>query len=288
MADLLDRFDCPVGHHNALTPRFIHGILRRRPSLSPKGDAAGRPDGIRFPGMRSLILALAVSLGIGAAQAADRQPVVVELFTSQGCNSCPPADEFLGELAKRADVLALSLHVDYWDYIGWKDPFARRAHTERQRDYSRALSQRYVYTPQMVVNGALQGVGSDRAVINRLIEKARKAQGAAPALSVTGDGAQRTLRIGAAGAATAATVWLVGFDRRHETPVRAGENSGRRLANHNVVRTMQPIGTWQGQAEEIALDLSAIAVECDGAAVIVQAGETGPVVAATRVDLPKR
>jgi hypothetical protein len=238
--------------------------------------------------MRILMIALAVTLGIGAAaQAADRRPVVVELFTSQGCNSCPPADAFLGELAARDDVIALSLHVDYWDYIGWKDPFAQRAHTERQRGYSRALSQRYVYTPQMVVDGALQDVGSDRAAIDKLIDKARRAQ-VGPTLSVAGEGAQRVLRISSANANAAATIWLVGFDRKHETPVRAGENSGKRLANHNVVRMMHPVGKWNGGAVEIALDLAAVTADCDGAAVIVQTEETGPIVAATRIDLPKR
>ena len=237
--------------------------------------------------MRTLMFALALSLGIGAAQAADR-PVVVELFTSQGCHSCPPADTFLAELARRDDVLALSLHVDYWDYIGWKDPFAQRAYTERQRGYSRALSQRYVYTPQMVVDGTLQGVGSDRAEINKLIDKARKAADAGPSLAVTGTGTQRVLRIGAAKAGPAATVWLIGFDRAHETPVRAGENSGKRLANHNVVRTMEPVGTWKGAPAEIALDLSAVAANCDGAAILVQGDETGPIVAATAITLKGR
>src|SRR5690606_23996855 len=123
--------------------------------------------------MRSLMTALFLCAAIGAAQAADR-PVVVELFTSQGCSSCPPADRFLGELAARPGVIALGLHVDYWDYIGWKDPYARRAHTERQRDYSRTLNQRYVYTPQMVINGAFQAIGSDRAAVDGLIEEARR------------------------------------------------------------------------------------------------------------------
>jgi hypothetical protein len=237
--------------------------------------------------MRILMIALAVSLGIGAAQAADK-PVVVELFTSQGCSSCPAADAFLGELAKRDDVLALSFHVDYWDYIGWKDPFAQRANTERQRGYTRALNQRYVYTPQIVVNGASQGIGSDRATINKLIDKART-RDAGPSLTVTGSGLQRVVRIGAAGGAPAATVWLIGFDRVHETPIRSGENSGKKLANHNVVRTMSPVGAWQGAASEIPLDLSAIASKnCDSAAVIVQADDMGPVLGAARVSMPGR
>src|SRR4051812_29577801 len=123
--------------------------------------------------MRNLLIAAVLLFGIAAAHAEER-PVVVELFTSQGCNSCPPADAFLGELSRRPDVLALGLHVDYWDYIGWKDPFAQRAHTDRQRSYSRTLNQRFVYTPQMVIDGTLQGVGSETATINKLIDKARK------------------------------------------------------------------------------------------------------------------
>src|SRR5277367_5521376 len=118
--------------------------------------------------MKAILLVLALMLS-SVAQAGETRPVVVELFTSQGCNSCPPADAYLGELAKRPDVLALSLHVDYWDYIGWRDPFAQHAFTLRQRDYSHALSERYVYTPQMVINGQLQGVGSQRGDIERLI-----------------------------------------------------------------------------------------------------------------------
>jgi hypothetical protein len=233
--------------------------------------------------MRVLLIAAALIIGLGAARAADR-PVVVELFTSQGCNSCPPADVFLGELSARPDVLALSLHVDYWDYIGWKDPFAQRAHTERQRSYSRALHQRFVYTPQMVVDGALQGIGSEPATINKLIEKARKLAAGGPAISVTGSGPHRIVHIGAAKAEAPAKVWLVFFDSRHETAVKAGENSGRHLANYNVVRTLTPVGKWSGHAVDLPVDLDAIDADCDGAAVIVQAEETGPILAAARID----
>jgi hypothetical protein len=237
--------------------------------------------------MRRLLIASLFLLGVTAAHAADQRPVVVELFTSQGCSSCPPADVFLGELAARPDVLALGLHVDYWDYIGWKDPFAQRAHTERQRSYSRTLNQRYVYTPQMVIDGTLQGVGSEKALINKLIDKARKMAADGPSLKLTGDGAQRTLHLGAARSPAPATVWLIGYERRHQTPVQSGENSGRKLANYNIVRVMQPVGVWTGGAATLPLDLQILA-QCDGAAVIVQTEETGPIVAAAHLDLPKR
>jgi len=238
--------------------------------------------------MRRLLIASVLVLGVAAAHAADTRPVVVELFTSQGCNSCPPADAFLGELAARPDVLALGLHVDYWDYIGWKDPFAQRAHTERQRSYSRVLHQRYVYTPQMVIDGMLQGVGSDQATINRLIDKARKVGASGPTLAVNGSGPKRVVHVGAGKAAGPATVWLVFFDSKRETKVKAGENSGQRLANYNVVRTMTAVGTWTGSAIDIPVDLDAIDADCDGAAVIVQSDETGPILAAARIDRTKR
>jgi hypothetical protein len=238
--------------------------------------------------MRRLLIALLMLLGVTAAHAADQRLVVVELFTSQGCSSCPPADAFLGELTKRPDVLALGLHVDYWDYIGWKDPFAQRAYAERQRSYSKSLNQRFVYTPQMVIDGTLQGVGSDQALINKLIDKARRLAASGPALKVTGSGSQRVVHVGAGAAAAPATVWLVFFDSRHDTKIKTGENSGKKLANHNVVRTMASVGKWKGSAVDLPVDLDALDKDCDGAAVIVQAEETGPIVAAQRIDRTKR
>src|SRR3989304_3616456 len=115
--------------------------------------------------MRQMLAALSLGCALlaGGAAGEGSAPVVVELFPSQGCSSCPPADRLLGELARRPDVLALSFNVDYWDYIGWKDPFASPAHTERQRAYGRALGRRVVYTPQMVIDGADEAVGSARA-----------------------------------------------------------------------------------------------------------------------------
>src|SRR4051812_38711022 len=166
----------------------------------------------RFARVAAAWVLVAAGMGGGGIAAAGERavPVVVELFTSQGCNSCPPADAFLAELAKRPDVLALSLHVDYWDYIGWKDPFAQHAFTVRQRDYSRALSQRYVYTPQMVINGELQGVGSERRTIEALIARAAKEQKTAsenrPSIRYVGN----EVRI-EGGADTRATIWLAVF-----------------------------------------------------------------------------
>jgi hypothetical protein len=135
----------------------------------------------------------------------------------------------------------------------------------------------------MVIDGVLQGVGSDQATINKLIDKARKLAASGPALSVTGSGAKRVVHVGAATAAAPATVWLVFFDSRHETKVKAGENGGRRLANFNVVRTMAPVGKWTGRAVDFPVDLDALDADCDGAAVIVQTEETGPILSAARI-----
>ena len=131
--------------------------------------------------MAVALLATAAFLTAGidrAARAADDAPVVVELFTSQGCNTCPPADAYLGELAKRRDVVALSLHVDYWDYIGWKDPYAIAVATERQRAYASQFGKGFVYTPQMVVDGAAEAVGSHRSTVSDEIDA--RAQDARP------------------------------------------------------------------------------------------------------------
>ena len=209
---------------------------------------------------------------------------VVELFTSQGCSSCPPADAFLGELAKRDDLLALSVHVDYWDYIGWKDPFASPLNTQRQRDYARKLRLRYVYTPQMVIQGAFQATGSDRAKVLASIEKAAKAK----RVPVTIERKQGKIHVAIPGAPTTdeAAVWLVLFDGQHETAIRRGENGGRTLSYYNVVRKMIRIGTWSGREMKIPTGITGeMAAGRDGCGVIVQSLKTGRILGAAKIDL---
>ena len=175
-------------------------------------------------------------------------PWAVELFTSQGCSSCPPADAYLGNLARRPDIVALSFHVDYWDYIGWKDPFATRATTERQRAYARALKQRYVYTPEMVVEGIGHDTGREREPIESLLAEAqrRSPKRATPELSRTADGAL-TIKLAAFPLdGQPADVTLAIYDRRHSTPVASGENQGRMLENFNIVRHLEVLGRWDG------------------------------------------
>ncbi len=220
-----------------------------------------------------------------AADTGASRPVVVELFTSQGCSSCPPADELLGELADQPGVLALSFHVDYWDYIGWKDPFAAAQYTERQRDYAAALGLRYVYTPQIVVDGRHDVVGSKRRAVTRAIEES--ARDATP-LTVTldeEDGGRVLLSAGEAPSG-GATVWLVTFDDDQKTQVARGENRGRALTNSNVVRELIALGTWTGEKKAFSLDLAAARAEGrGGCAVIVQQGRGGPILGAGVLDL---
>lgn len=235
----------------------------------------------------ALVLGLAIAAGPAAraTDTAEGRLVVVELFTSQGCNSCPPADALLAELAARPDILALSFHVDYWDYIGWKDPFASAQHSERQRDYVSKLGLRYVYTPQIVVDGRHDVVGSKRRAVLRAIETAVAAK---PAVAVTltdAEGGQALLSEGEAPDA-GATVWLVTFDDGHDTPVVRGENRGKVLHNANVVRELVALGTWVGEAKTYPIDLARARAEGrGGCAVIVQGGAGGPVLGAGVFDL---
>jgi hypothetical protein len=224
------------------------------------------------------IAGLAGVLSAPPASAADpAHPVVVELFQSQGCSSCPPANANLIALSQRPDVLALSFGVTYWDQLGWKDTFASPQYTNRQWDYARALRHDNVFTPQVVVNGRLDGVGARPGEIEQLIRQAeRTAPG--PAVSIAGD----VVRVGAASApARGADVWLVRYDPREvQVAIRRGENGGRTLPHRNVVRELVRLGAWNGQAAHFTLPASP-----DPAlrtAVLVQSAGAGPILAAAR------
>ena len=215
-----------------------------------------------------------VAIPMRAADAQD-SPVVVELFTSEGCSSCPPADAFLTDLAReRTDVLPLAFHVTYWNYLGWKDPYSFDAATTRQRDYARWLGEDGVYTPQMVVDGATGFVGSDRAQGSGIIAAA--ARKPVP-VSVARDGEALLIRVGAG--TGQAEVLLVGFDPSHETPVGRGESSGRTLLESNIVRSLTPVGAWSGPAVELrhappaGTDFAVLVQRADGR--IIGAGRLG-------------
>ena len=181
----------------------------------------------------------------GAASCAPA-PIVVELFTSQSCSSCPPADARLAELRRtRPDLLPLDFHVDYWNHLGWRDPYSSAAATDRQRFYARALDSE-VYTPQLVIGGTRQVVGSDRAAVDAALSAAaaEQARTTPVALKLVRTGASLAVEIGA-GSGQGELV-LVGFDAQHTTGVGGGENGGRVLTEVNVVRSLRRIGAWNG------------------------------------------
>ena len=213
---------------------------------------------------RRALLAAIAALGVAPGARGAGGPVVLELFTSQGCSSCPPADALLGELARRPGVIALAWHVDYWDGLGWHDPYASRLSTERQRAYAARLGTE-VFTPGLVVDGAAMLVGSARAEVEAAIA-------AAPPLpvpvAIANEPGGAAARIGAA--SRSVTALFVAWDPVHETSVGAGENGGRRLREFRIVRTAAVLGTWDGTARDIPLPPIAPG---QGAAVLVQAAD---------------
>jgi hypothetical protein len=227
----------------------------------------------------ALILALC---GAAAAPGAVRaqSPVVVELFTAQGCAACPPADAFLAELATRADVIALALHVDYWDYIGWRDTFAQGAFTERQKAYARAAGARTIYTPQMVVQGreAMPGTRTE-AVTARILETAAAPQTISIEASSSADGARLVLRP-LAGPVGGARVHLVRYEPRVDVAIGAGENAGRRLEGHNIVLSWETLAEWDGSAP---LELEVALPGALPAVAIVQRADQGAILGALRL-----
>ena len=220
-------------------------------------------------------LALAAGLSPVVAYAADR-PIVVELFTSQGCSSCPPANAYLNELARdRSDLLALAFHVTYWDRLGWKDPFSMQAATDRQDRYGHKFGDGS-YTPEIVIDGASSHVGSRRDEVGPAIDAAKRQGRTATNVSVTRESGKLTIEIGEGSGS--GKVLLVGFDHAHETAIRRGENGGRTLRESNVVRSVREVADWQGKA----LHVGETFPEGEDAAVIVQAPD-GRIVGAARL-----
>jgi hypothetical protein len=195
---------------------------------------------------------------------ADTRPVVVELFTSQSCSSCPPADALLGELARRRDVVALGFHISYWDGPGWKDPFSSKSSTDRQRAYSRLFGLGQIYTPQMVVDGTREMVGSDRKEVLAAVHDARP-ETVAP-VTFAADG--HTVAIGAGDGR--GNVLLVRFAQKRSTRVAGGENARRTLQDANGVEMLASLGSWNGSALSFAIEPPA---DGEGIAVLVQASD---------------
>ena len=224
-------------------------------------------------------LRLALGLALGSAGQALAQPLtVVELFTSQGCSSCPPADANLATLANRPGVLALSFGVTYWDDLGWKDTFAKKAYTQRQWDYARGLRHDNVATPQMVINGRTDVVGNRLADVDRALRGAGAATGG-PAVTLAGG----AVTVGAA--ARPAQIWLVRYEPSVlQVPVKRGENTGKTLPIKNVVRELTRLGDWTGGPKSYAVPAAAPGLQIAGlkTAILVQAGPGGPILAAAR------
>jgi len=227
-----------------------------------------------------LVMVTGVWMALAGGVTAQSSPVVVELFTSQGCSSCPPADEFLAELAKRDDVIALSLHVDYWDYIGWKDVFADPKFTDRQHAYARAAGKRMVYTPQMVIAGQEHVVGTKPGEVSRLI----KARGKIPdpvKLSVTRKGNRLEIMAEPLQEGLGRmVVQMVRFKSGEKVRIKRGENAGRDLFYVNVVTDWEVLKEWNGRSP---LSIAAKITGDDDCVIIIQRASHGPVLAAARV-----
>src|ERR1700694_1294691 len=220
--------------------------------------------------------ALGVCAIVAIIRPAHAEPrAVVELFTSQGCSSCPPADQIIGELAKDPALIALSMPIDYWDYLGWKDTLADARFSARQKAYSKMRGDREVYTPQVVVNGSAHVIGSDRAGIESAI--AKKADGVMSVpVSMTLSGKQINISVAASGEGPAAAhgeVWICSISKAVPISIGRGENSGREITYHNVVRNLLKVGDWDGSSGSWTVPLENISREgVDAAVVYVQDG----------------
>jgi hypothetical protein len=232
---------------------------------------------------------------------AEPRPAVVELFTSEGCNSCPPAEAYIGELAGRSDVLALAFHVDYWDDLGWRDRFGLGQSVERQRSYARSLRLSSVYTPEVVIDGRGDYVGSNRVGIARALQERR--EGVPVTLSVgngeaevrLGPNVQGTRENGPSEKAPGENVQgvkpsndkpaggdvvLVAYLRKAVSSIGRGENAGRTLDEYNIVRAVVPLGRWNGGAQEFHAKLASLPQDATDVAVLVQSPGQGAVVGA--------
>ena len=222
----------------------------------------------------ALSFAVIASAMVAAATVSAEPRGVIELFTSQGCSSCPAADKLAGELARDPSLVVMSLAIDYWDYLGWKDTLALPGHTNRQRAYSKVRGDREVYTPQVVVNGITHVLGSDKQAIENAVAQTRKQAGTLSvpvALSVADD--QISVSVPAAANTSKGEIWLCPITRNVAVEIGRGENSGHTLTYTNVVRRWVKLGEWNGTARNYKIPISDMtAAGGDAVAVVVQAG----------------
>jgi hypothetical protein len=231
------------------------------------------------------LVVMVAALG-GAPAVASEPKAVIELFTSQGCSSCPPADRLMGELVSDDDLIVLSLPVDYWDYLGWRDTLALHAHTERQKAYAAVRGDRQVYTPQAMVDGIAQQVGSERDSIERAVAEL-KGKLAVP-VKLKRDGENIEIDVGS-GAGQPAAVWLLAVVRSKTIAIGRGENRGKTITYNNVVRSWQQLGAWAGKAVHHSVPLARFASnDADFVVVMLQSGSAeapGPIYGAAKIAL---
>ena len=222
--------------------------------------------------LKAILAALAFAALLQPALA-EPPRAVVELFTSQGCSSCPPADELLVEYSRQPDIVALSLPVNYWDYLGWKDTLAHVAFTERQKAYAHSRSDRQVFTPQMIVNGKKSSIGSDRAQVEKAIQYTTKGRRTLPvnvmiteqngtvsiAIEETPDTAQRE-----------AEIWILPVLKSQTVPIERGENRGKTITYANVVRGLNRVGEWRGGSARFEMPLETARKGGDAYVVLLQ------------------
>ncbi|MBR1141820.1 thioredoxin family protein [Bradyrhizobium sp. AUGA SZCCT0431] len=237
--------------------------------------------------------ALGVCAIVAIIRPAHADPrAVVELFTSQGCSSCPPADEIIGELAKDPNVIALSMPIEYWDYLGWKDTLADSRFSARQKAYSQMRGDRDVYTPQVIVNGSAKVVGSDRAGIDSAIQHTQKAAGVMSVpVTMTLSGKHINVSVAASNAPTSSQgeVWICSVSKAVPISIGRGENRGRQVTYYNVVRNILKVGDWNGNSGSWTVPLENISRDgVDAAVVYVQDGnreKPGPMLGAAYTPL---
>ena len=227
------------------------------------------------------LLAAGICVCCAATAFAQSRPAVVELFTSEGCSSCPPAEAYVGELAQRPDVLALSFHVDYWDDLGWRDRFALPEAVQRQRVYAKALRLSSVYTPQVVIDGHEDCVAGDRNSIGRAL--AQKRGGVAVALTVR-EG-EVLVELGARENIAPSDVVLVAYRRTAVSPIGRGENAGRTIKEFNIVREFHSLGRWEGQPRQYRLRVDALPADATDVAILVQPLGQAPIIGAAAAAL---
>ncbi len=230
----------------------------------------------------TMLARLMMGLILGAIPGAGwaKGPVVVELFTAQGCASCKPANALVDKLADRPGVIALTWSVDYWDYLGWKDTFAKPGFGARQQAFAKRLGPRDVYTPQVIVNGAAQVSGGDAVGVEALIAKSERPRRHPPALRLEADG---RVTVGAGQRSRPpADVWLIRYDpRKQDVEVTAGDNQGATVTLRNIVRQITRLGSWSGRA--VVFKTPAATEPGLGAVVLVEGAKGGPVLAVTRL-----